>query len=156
MIPEISGANPEDSGDVRAGDAAAVRDTGIWEPQRSLAARMLWYVVPVALVPAAVYWIIADRIGAHQRESLLQTLILEARQHEARTLSEDAAERIRSIGNEAGEVVAIVRRSAEEARRALEAGPDAKLPAEALVDEPDVSVLAPGAPAWLDRAPCDP
>lgn len=144
MIPEISGANPDDSGDVRAGDAPSVRDTGIWEPQRSLAARMLWYVVPVALVPAAVYWIIADRIGADQRESLLQTLILEARQHEAKTLSEDAAERIRSIGNEAGEVVAIVRRSAEEARRALEAGPDAKLPAEALVDEPGGLLRSPG------------
>ena len=72
--------------------------TGTWNPRRSLVARLLWYVVPVALVPAAVYWVIGDRIGAEQRESLLQTLIVDARRHEARTLSEDAADRVRAIG----------------------------------------------------------
>ncbi|MGE5717168.1 MAG: hypothetical protein ACM369_11005, partial [Acidobacteriota bacterium] len=98
MIPEVSAANSEDSGQVRPEDAPFIRNSGAWEPRRSLAARMLLYVVPVAIVPAAVYWIIADRIGADQRQSLLETLSLEARSHEARTLAEDAADRLRSIG----------------------------------------------------------
>jgi signal transduction histidine kinase/HAMP domain-containing protein len=135
VIPEIPAADSEDSGQVRPDDAPFTRNTGAWEPRRSLAARMLWYVVPVALVPAAVYWIIADRIGADQRQSLLETLIREARSHEARTLSEDAADRLRTIGKAADEVASITRRAAEEARRVLEEGPDPKLPAEELVDE---------------------
>src|ERR1039457_5492633 len=116
----------------------------MWNPRRSLGARLLWYVVPVALVPAAVYWVIGDRIGAEQRESLLATLIIDARRHEAKTLSEDAGDRVRAIGNAAGEVISIVRRSAEESRRALEEGPDPKLPAEALVDEPGGLLRSPG------------
>ncbi|MGZ6970709.1 MAG: sensor histidine kinase [Thermoanaerobaculia bacterium] len=116
----------------------------MWSPRRSLVARLLWYVVPVALVPAAVYWIIGDRIGAEQRESLLQTLTLDARRHEAQTLSEDAVDRVRAIESAAGEVISIVRRSGEEARRALEAGPDPKLPAETLVDEPGGLLHSPG------------
>ncbi len=144
MIPEISAGNPEDSGHVPPGDTPALRDTGVWTPQRSLAARLLWYVVPVALVPAAVYWVMGDRIGAEQRESLLQTLIVDARRHEARSLSEDGADRVRAISNMSGEVVSILHRSVEEARRALEDGPDPKLPAEALVDEPNGLLRSPG------------
>jgi signal transduction histidine kinase/HAMP domain-containing protein len=144
MSPEFSSANSEESGRVRSGDTPTLRDTGMWNPRRSLVARLLWYVVPVALVPAAVYWVIGDRIGAEQRESLLATLIIDARRHEAKTLSEDAGDRVRAIGNAAGEVISIVRRSAEESRRALEEGPDPKLPAEALVDEPGGLLRSPG------------
>src|ERR1035438_5556436 len=134
MSSEFSSANSEESGRVRSSDTPTLRDTGMWNPRRSLVARLLWYVVPVALVPAAVYWVIGDRIGAEQRESLLATLIVDTRRHEARTLSEDAGDRVRAIGNAAGEVISIVRRSAEESRRVLEEGPDPKLPAEALID----------------------
>ncbi len=144
MSPEISGASSDDSGPVRSGDAPALRDAGTWNPRRSLVARLLWYVVPVALVPAAVYWVIVDRIAAAQQESLLQTLITDARRHEARTLSEDAADRVRAITNAAGEVITIVRRAAEESRRALAEGPDPTLPAETLVDEPGGLLRTPG------------
>ncbi len=144
MSLENSDANSGDSGRAASGDAPTYWDAGTWSARRSLAARLLWYVLPVALVPAAVYWIIGDRIAADQRESLLSTLTLEACQHQARALSEDAADRVRAIGNAAGEVISIVRRSAEEARRALEAGPDPKLPAETLVDEPGGLLRSPG------------
>ena len=136
MSADFSSANPPDGRRDRPGETPASRESGTWNPQRSLVARLLWYVVPVALVPAAVYWAIGDRIAARQRESLLATLAIDARRHEARTLSEDAAERVRAIGNLEAEVISIVRRCAEESRRALEAGPDPGLPAEALVNEP--------------------
>ncbi|MGZ5430016.1 MAG: ATP-binding protein [Thermoanaerobaculia bacterium] len=144
MSPEISGANSEDSGRVRSGETEALRDAGAWNPRRSLAARLLWYVVPVALVPVAVYWVIGDRIGAEQRESLLQTLIVDARRREAQTLSEGAADRVREIGDATREVVSIARQAAAEGVRALEAGPDPKLPSEPLVDEPGGLLRSPG------------
>ena len=136
MSPDISGANSEDSGRVHSGDAPTQRDTGTWNPRRSLVARLLWYVVPVALVPAAIYWIIGDRIVAEQQESILSTLLADARRHEAQTLSEEAADRVREIGDAAREVVNIARQAAAEAVRALEEGPDPNLPPEKLVDEP--------------------
>src|SRR5271169_4833327 len=136
MSADFSSANSGDSGRLRPGETPTSRESGVWNPRRSLVARLLWYVVPVALVPAAVYWVIGDRIAARQRESLATTLIRDARGREVRTLSEDAADRVRAIENAAGEVVSILRRCAEESRRALEAGPDPRLPAEALVGEP--------------------
>jgi signal transduction histidine kinase/HAMP domain-containing protein len=141
---DVSGANSAVSGHDRSGETEALRDAGAWNPRRSLAARLLWYVVPVALVPAAVYWVIMDRIGAEQRESLLATLIIDARRHEAQTLSEEAADRVREIGDATRKVVSIARQAAAEAVRALEAGPDPKLPAEALVDEPGGLLRSPG------------
>jgi hypothetical protein len=141
---DVSGANSAVSGHDRSDETEALRDAGAWNPRRSLAARLLWYVVPVALVPAAVYWVIVDRIGAEQRESLLATLIIDARRHEAQTLSEEAADRVREIGDATRKVVSIARQAAAEAVRALEAGPDPKLPAEALVHEPGGLLRSPG------------
>jgi len=136
MSADVSSANSGDSGRVRPDRTPSLGESGMWSPRQSLVARLLWYVVPVALVPAAVYWVIGDRIAGRQRESLSTTLVLDARDREAKTLSEDAADRVRAIENAAGEVVSIVRRCVEESRRALEAGPDSRLPAEPLVDEP--------------------
>ena len=98
-------------------------------------ARLLWYVVPVALVPAAVYWLAVDRIGREQQQSIRATLLNEARHHEEQTLSEEAADRIRQIADAARDVVAIAHRAAEHARGALEDGPDPKLPPEPLMED---------------------
>jgi signal transduction histidine kinase/HAMP domain-containing protein len=98
-------------------------------------ARLLWYVVPVALVPAAVYWLAVDGIGREQQQGIRATLLGDARLNEERALSEDAADRLRQIAGATREVVAIAQRAAEQARRALEDGPDPKLPAEPLVEE---------------------
>jgi signal transduction histidine kinase/HAMP domain-containing protein len=98
-------------------------------------ARLLWYVVPVALVPAAVYWLAVDGIGREQQRGIRDTLLGEARFHEAQTLSEGASDRLRQIADAAREIVAIVHRAAEDASRALENGPDPKLAAESLAED---------------------
>jgi hypothetical protein len=131
--PDISGTSGAVSGRTRSEETQAFRDAGAWNPRRSLVARLLWYVVPVALVPAAVYWLAADRIGREQQQSIRATLLSEARLHEEQALSEAAADRLRQIAGATRDVVAIAHRAAEHARRALEDGPDPKLPAEPLV-----------------------
>ncbi|MGZ6971054.1 MAG: hypothetical protein ACXVID_05270 [Thermoanaerobaculia bacterium] len=57
-----SGTNSGVSGRPSSGETFALREAGAWNPRRSLVARLLWYVVPVALIPAAVYWVAADRM----------------------------------------------------------------------------------------------
>jgi signal transduction histidine kinase/HAMP domain-containing protein len=99
-------------------------------------ARLLWYVVPVALIPAAVYWVAADRIGAEQQASILSTLLLNARRQEEQTLSREASDRARQISDAAREVVNVALRAAAISAEALEAGPDPELAEELLVDEP--------------------
>ena len=110
------------------------QEAAAWNPRRSLVARLLWYVVPVALIPAAVYWLLADRIGREERQSIRATLLGDARLREERSLSEEAADRLRLVTNATRNIVAITRRAAEDARRALEDGPDPNLPAEPLED----------------------
>src|ERR1035437_6303171 len=132
-IPGPSGAVP---GRTRSEETQAFRDAGAWDPRRSLVARLLWYVVPVAFVPAAVYWLAVDRIGREQQQRIRATLLSEARHHEEQALSEEAADRLRQIADATRNVVVIALRAAEHARRALEDGPDPKLPAEPLVEDP--------------------
>lgn len=135
MKPDISGTSAAVSGRTRSEEMRVSRDGGAWSPRRSLAARLLWYVVLVALVPAAVYWLAVDRIGREQQQGIRATLLGEARQHEEQTLSEEAADRLRQIADATRAVVAIAHRAAAHARRALEDGPDPKLPAEPLVED---------------------
>jgi len=82
-----SGTNSGVSGRSPSDETLALREAGAWNPRRSLVARLLWYVVPVALIPAAVYWVAADRIGAEQQASILSTLLADARRQEEQTLS---------------------------------------------------------------------
>ncbi|HEX5854508.1 MAG TPA: hypothetical protein VFZ57_02720, partial [Thermoanaerobaculia bacterium] len=135
MNSDISGADSAVPGRDRPGDVRITRAADSWSPRRSLAARLLWYVVPVALVPAAIYWVAGDRIGAEQQNTILSTLLVDARRQEKQTLADQAADRVRQIGDAKREVMDIARRAAAESSTALEAGPDAKLPAERLVDE---------------------
>jgi signal transduction histidine kinase/HAMP domain-containing protein len=131
-----SGTNSGVSGRLPSGETLAFRETGAWNPRRSLVARLLWYVVPVALIPAAVYWVAADRIGAEQQASILSTLLADARRQEEQTLSREASDRARQISNAAREVVDVALRAAAMSAEALEAGPDPELLEEPLVDEP--------------------
>ncbi|MGZ6989202.1 MAG: hypothetical protein ACXVH0_09605, partial [Thermoanaerobaculia bacterium] len=131
-----SGTNSGVSGRPPSGETFALREAGAWNPRRSLVARLLWYVVPVALIPAAVYWVAADRIGAEQQASILSTLLADARRQEEQTLSREASDRARQISNAAREVVDVALRAAAISAEALEAGPDPELAEELLVDEP--------------------
>jgi signal transduction histidine kinase/HAMP domain-containing protein len=131
---DISGTSAV-SGRTRSDETQTYRDAGAWNPRRSLVARLLWYVVPVALVPAAVYWLAVDRIGREQHQEIRATLLSDARHHEEQTLSDEAADRLRQIADATRSVVAIAHRAAEHARRALEDGPDPKLSAEPLAED---------------------
>ncbi len=136
MKPDISGASAAVSGLTRSGGGLQpFREAGAWNPRRSLVARLLWYVVPVVLVPATVYWLAADRIGREQQQGIRATLLAEARLREEQSLSEEAADRLRQIADASRDVVTIVRRAADQAQGALEDGPDPGLPAEPLVDD---------------------
>ena len=90
MTREISGASAAVSGTTR-GDEVASRGASAWSPRKSLVARLLWYVVPVAIVPAAFYWLAADRIGRELQQGIRARLLAEARLHEEQSLSEAAA-----------------------------------------------------------------
>jgi len=133
--PDISGPSAAVSGRTRSDETHTFRDAGAWNPRRSLVARLLWYVVPVAVIPAAFYWLAVDGIGREQQQSIRATLLGEARLHEEQALSEAAANRLRQIADATRDVVAIAHRAAEHARLALEEGPDPKLPAERLVED---------------------
>ena len=131
-----SGTNSGVSGRSPSDETLALREAGAWNPRRSLVARLLWYVVPVALIPAAVYWVAADRMGAEQQASILSTLLADARRQEEQTLSREASDRERQISDATREVVNVALSAAAMSAEALEAGPDPKLLAEPLVDEP--------------------
>ncbi|MCM3877838.1 MAG: hypothetical protein NEA02_15635, partial [Thermoanaerobaculia bacterium] len=99
MKPDIPGASAAGSGRPLSEEASSQRDAVAWNPRRFLVARLLWYVVPVALVPAAVYWLAVDGIGRDQQQSIRATLLGEARLHEEQTLSDEAAARLRQIAD---------------------------------------------------------
>jgi signal transduction histidine kinase/HAMP domain-containing protein len=136
VTADTSGENAAPSGPGRSGEISAAREPGAWNPRRSLATRLLWYIVPVALVPTAVYWLAVDRIGQEQRASITETLLLSERKQEEQALSDATGDRLREIEDAARKAAGIARQAAADAGRALEAGPDPNLPAESLVEAP--------------------
>ncbi len=134
----MSSATPgiEDSGAAPGREEPPARPRDAWNPRRSLGARLVLYLVPVAVVPALLYWLAVDREHERNEQHLLETLLADAHRHEAQALREEADDAALSIGDAAQKLVTIVRQAAVETARALEAGPDPDRPAEALVDEP--------------------
>ena len=137
-LSPVSSGRPgtEDSGDVSARDEAPHEGGATWSPRRSLGARLVLYLLPVAVLPALVYWILVDRQRAGDEQQLLETLLADAHRQEARALREEANDAVRRISDTADGLVALVRRVGLEASRALEAGPDPNLPAEEMLDDP--------------------
>lgn len=126
----------EDSGAAPARGAAPHEARGVWSPRRSLGARLVLYLLPVAVVPALVYWLLVDRETDRSERQMLETLLADAHRHEALTLRDEADGAVRSIGDFVRKLETIVRRAGVETARALEAGPEADRAAEELVDEP--------------------
>ncbi len=126
----------EDSGALPVREAAPQEARGAWSPRRSLGARLVLYLLPVAVVPALVYWLLVDRETDRNEQQMLQTLLADAHRHEAQTLRDEADDAVRSIGDFARKLETIVRRAGVETARALEAGPEPDRPADELVDEP--------------------
>ena len=125
---ETSGRLPYGEDSPRTKDA--------WNPRRSLGARLGLYLVPVAVIPALVYWLAVDRETDRSEERLLETMLADAHRQEAKSLRDDADDAVRTIEFTAKGLVTIVRHAGVETARALEAGPEAGRPAEELVDEP--------------------
>jgi signal transduction histidine kinase/HAMP domain-containing protein len=132
-----------DTGLVREEPLARARDA--WSPRRSLGARLALYLVPVVVVPALIYWVLVDRETNAGEQRLLEALVADAHRQEAQALREEADDAVRVIGDATRRLATIARRAAVETARALEAGPEADAPPEALVDEP-------GAPLRTARA----
>ena len=126
----------EDSGALPVREEAPQEARGGGNPRRSLGARLVLYLLPVAVVPALVYWLLVDQETDRGEKQLLDTLLADAHQQEVQVLRDEADDSVRAIGDFARKLESIVRRAGVEAARALEAGPDPDRPAEELVDEP--------------------
>jgi len=126
----------EDSGDLPVREAAPQEARRAWSPRRSLGARLVLYLLPVAVLPALVYWLLVDRETDRGEKQLLETLLADAHRQEVQVLRDEADDSARAISDFARKLETIVRRAGVEAARALEAGPDPDRPAEELVDEP--------------------
>ncbi len=134
----MSGGQPGNDdasgGGVREEPPPEPRET--WNPRRSLGARLVLYLVPVAVVPALVYWLAVDRETDRGERDLLATLLADAHRQELQSAREEADDSVRGIQDYAQQLVTIVRQAGVETARALEAGPDPALPGEEFVDEP--------------------
>jgi signal transduction histidine kinase/HAMP domain-containing protein len=129
--PEI-----EDSGALPVRDEAPREARWGGNPRRSLGARLVLYLLPVAVVPALVYWLLVDRETDQGEKQLLETLLADAHRQEVQVLRDEADDSVRTIGDFVRKLETIVRRAGVETARALEAGPDPDRPAEELLDEP--------------------
>ena len=123
-----------DGGLVRDEPPALARDA--WSPRRSLGARLALYLVPVAVIPALIYWVLVDRETDAAEQRLLEALVADAHRQEERALRGEADDKVRVIGDATRRLETIARRAAVETARALEAGPETDAPPEPLLDEP--------------------
>lgn len=128
------GIGNSEGGLVRDEPPARARDA--WSPRRSLGARLALYLVPVAVVPALIYWLLVDRATDGSEQRLLEALVADAHRQEAQALRGDADDAVRATGEAMRHLATIARRAAVETALALEAGPETDEPPETLVDEP--------------------
>ena len=126
----------DDSGGTAAREDLGPAASVTWSPRRSLGARLVLYLLPVAVVPALVYWLAVDRETDRGEQRLFETLVADAHRQEARLLRESAESAVRSIESASDKLAGIVRSAAAETAGALEAGPEPGRPPEELVDEP--------------------
>lgn len=101
-------------------------------PGRSLTARLVWLLLPLALVPVSVYWFLADRESARSEKEVVAILLAEATQRE-RTLLRTAADfRVHEIENRAERIRQILGEAAAAAAAALTCVPAGEAPGEPL------------------------
>ena len=115
--------------------ALGTRGPRWWDPRRSLAARLLWLLLVVTLLPVSIYWLVADRIESRSEREVVSVLLAEALGRARETVRAAADERVRDLAGDAARLRRVVGETAASAARALEAGP---VPGEA--PEPLVEV----------------
>ena len=97
-----------------------------WSPRRSLAARFLWLLLPLALVPISLYWFLADREESRSERDIVGILLAEATQRERAAVASATASRLRELEVLTGRVEEALGVAAAEALAALRR-PDATL-----------------------------
>ena len=68
-----------------------------WSPRRSLAARFLWLLLPLALVPISLYWFLADREESRSEQQVVRILLEQATERERAGLKSAADSRVREL-----------------------------------------------------------
>ncbi|MGE5346718.1 MAG: histidine kinase dimerization/phospho-acceptor domain-containing protein, partial [Acidithiobacillales bacterium] len=109
-----------------------MRGTPWWDARRSLAARFLWLLLPLALVPVSLYWFVADRELASSEEEVVRFLLDQATGRERDRLHAAAAARVQELESEAGRLRRVLAAASFEAAEALQAPPGPASPAEPL------------------------
>ncbi|MEO6325520.1 MAG: ATP-binding protein [Thermoanaerobaculia bacterium] len=108
---------------------------GWWDPRRSLGARLVWTLVPLALLPALFDRISSNRLWEQTQKEVTTRLTVDAARRERLALRQAADRRVRELNSRAAEVLLVVNEAAAEVAAALAAGPSSELPAETLVEE---------------------
>jgi signal transduction histidine kinase/HAMP domain-containing protein len=116
-----------------------------WDPRRSLAARFAWLLLPLALVPASLYFFVADRELATSEREVIRFLLDQAKGRERDRLHAAAATRARELESEAVRLRRVLAAAAAEAAEALQAPPRSPSPRERLQPLPGgLAGTAPG------------
>ena len=123
----MSGNGVSSSGTRRRADVL-----GTFDPRRSLVARVLWLLVPIAFVPFVVFWIAAEGLGRRTEGKLTERIVAGAVAGNREALRLSADRRLQTLSARSEEVVAVLRAAAGADRAALAAGPAPGRPAEAL------------------------
>ncbi len=105
---------------------------GWWRPGRSLTARLVWLLLPLALIPISVYWLLADRETARSEKEIVTLLLEEATQHERTLLKSAADARAQELEARAERIRQILAEAAAVAAGALSAPPSGDAPGEPL------------------------
>ncbi len=105
---------------------------GWWRPGRSLTARLVWLLLPLALVPVSVYWFLADRESTHSEKEVMAILLEQATQREKMLLRSVADLRVHEIEGQAERIRQILGEAAAASAAALSSAPAGDLPGEPL------------------------
>ena len=91
-----------------------------WSPRRSLTARFLWLLLPLALIPISLYWFLADREESRSEREVVRILLDQATERERVGLRSAADLRVRELEVLTGRLEETLGAAAGEALTALQ------------------------------------
>ena len=117
------------------------------DPRQSLGARVLWILLPCALIPLAVFWFSTERFG-RRVEGRLRSLLLPVATRQAEESLTQAAEFYRGeLDERVRELTAVLGEASRVTAAALQVGPGNEPPSETFVDEPNLPFQVAGSRA---------
>ncbi|MFI5180847.1 MAG: ATP-binding protein [Thermoanaerobaculia bacterium] len=105
---------------------------GWWRPGRSLTARLVWILLPLAFIPVSVYWLLADRESARSEKEIVAILLQKATERERTLLKSAADARAHELEDRAEGITQILAEAVAVAAGALAAPPSGDAPGEPL------------------------